>query len=77
MAYITGKIYGLPKPLKTRTKESRKKEAGTQHVYSVVIGVTKYYKVHFKRQDISKIKYFRKKTDALMFREMLRLNKYL
>jgi len=76
--YIDGKIYGVPTPLKKGHNTSpTKKKIGTEYVHKVNCHGYKYYKVHIKRQNKSKIKYFKKLKDAKMFVAFLRENKYL
>jgi len=76
--YIISKIYGVPTPLrKGHNTSPSKKKIGTEYVHKVNIGEQKYFKVHIKRQNKSKIKYFKKLKDAKMFVAFLRENKYL
>jgi hypothetical protein len=77
MNYINEKIYGLPKPLHNGVNTSAtKKRIGKEYVFKVCITGIEYYKVHIKRQNKSKIKYFKKLKDAKIFVEFLRKNKY-
>jgi hypothetical protein len=78
--YIDSKIYGVPAPLKKGNNTSpTKKRVGMEYIHKVYTGdgTYKYYKVHIKRQNKSKIKYFKKLKDAKMFVAFLRENKYL
>lgn len=75
--YIEAKIYGLPKPLSKGHNTSPTKKGGKEYVHKVKVRGYDYFKVHIKRQDVSKIKYFKLKKDAEMFVDMLRENKYL
>jgi hypothetical protein len=76
--YIDGTIYGVPKPLrKGHNTSPTKKKVGTEYVHKVVMSGIKYFKVHIKRQNKSKIKYFKKLKDAKMFVAFLRENKYI
>lgn len=78
--YIDSKIFGLPKPLRKGGNTSpNKKRIGKEYIHTVFAGdgTYKYYKVHIKRQNKSKIKYFKKLKDAKIFVEMLRQNNYL
>lgn len=77
MKYIKGKIYGLPKPYKIGYNTSHKKRINKEYVHKVEIYGFVYYKVHLKRSNVSKIKYFKKLKDAKLFVDMLRLNRYL
>lgn len=74
--YIHEKIYGLPKPSKPgyATSPSGKSKS---YVYKVNIGKYRYYKVHLKRGNKSKIYYFKNKPQAELFVEMLHVNRYL
>lgn len=76
MSYINKKIFGLPKPTKKITTHKRKTSL-PEYVHHVVIKNTPYFKVHIKRSDVSKIKYFKTLTAATMFVDSLRLNPYL
>jgi len=75
--YIEGMIYGLPKPLSKGHNTSPTKKGGKEYVHKVNIQGRQYFKVHIKRQDTSKIKYFKLKKDAEMFVDMLKENRYL
>jgi hypothetical protein len=76
--YINTKIYGLPVPTKTGHNTSPNKlRKDLEYIHKVHIRGSDYYKVHLKRQGISKIKYFSKLKEAKLFVEFLRLNKYL
>jgi hypothetical protein len=75
--YIKSKVYGLPKPLRRGWKTSSTKTEETKYIYLVKIKGFRYYKVHLKRQGLSKIKYFKTMNQALVFVEFLRLNPYL
>ena len=80
MSYINNKIFGLPKPLrKGHNTSSTSKRTGKAYVHKVFIGGVKspYYKCHIKRQNKSKIKYFKTMKEAKLFVLMLRENKYL
>lgn len=77
MKYINAKVYGLPSPKSIGHKTSNNKGERTKYVYKVEINGYTYYKVHMKRQDLSKIKYFKKLKTAQIFVEMLRINRYL
>ena len=77
MEYINDKIYGVPKPLKKGARTSLKKKKGSEYIHKVMINGSTYWKVHVKRQGTSKIKYFKERKSAVMFVEMLRINKYL
>lgn len=75
--YINDKIYGLPKLLKKGCNTSpNKNRIDSEYVHKVEINKYFYYKVHIKRQDVSKIKYFTKLKQAKLFVAMLRSNKY-
>ena len=75
--YVDGKIFGLPKPLKAGGNTRFKNKNHYPHVHNVIIGGNNYWKVHIKRQNKSKIKYFKTIKEAKLFVEMLRNNKYL
>lgn len=77
MNYINEKIYGVPKPLKKGARTSKAKKKGTEYIHKVTINGSTYYKVHVKRQGMSKIKYFKNRKSAKLFVDMLRINKYL
>lgn len=77
MSYINEKVYGLPKPLAKGHNTSPSKKERAAYVHKVTIRNRVYYKVHLKRQNISKIKYFKKKETAEIFVSMLKENKYL
>jgi len=76
--YLPRKVFGLPKATKPGHKTSSKAK---YHMYVVTIkkdGYSyKYYKVHVKRQNKSKIKYFTTKIEAQLFLDSLRINPYL
>lgn len=76
MNYINDKIFGLPKPLqKGHVTSPTGKPKG--YVHKVSIHGNTYYKVHIKRQGVSKIKYFKQLKIAKIFVLMLQENKYL
>lgn len=75
--YITDKIYGLPKPLSKGHNTSPTKDGGKEYLHKVSIKGYAYFKVHIKRQNVSKIKYFKKRKDAVVFIDMLKENRYL
>jgi hypothetical protein len=78
MKYINEKIYGLPRPLKIGHNTSTNKERkDKEYIHKVEIRGYTYYKVHIKRQDTSRIKYFKTMKDSKLFVLMLRENKYL
>jgi len=78
MSYINEKIYGLPKPLKRGANTSpTSKRKNKEYVHKVILNGYTYYKVHIKRQDVSKIKYFKTLKEAKLFVLMLKANKYL
>lgn len=78
MSYIKEKIYGLPRPLKVWCNTSPNKERkDKEYLHKVFIRGFTYYKVHIKRQNVSKIKYFKTMKTAKMFVLFLRENKYL
>lgn len=76
--YLPRKVYGLPKATKAGSKTSKKPR---YHLYTVTIAKEgysyTYYKVHLKRQDKSRIKYFKSKIQAQLFIDSLMLNPYL
>jgi hypothetical protein len=76
--YIKGMVYGLPKPSRmgwnTSPKSFRKDK---EYIHKVEMKGYTYFKVHLKRQDVSKIKYFKKFKEAKLFVDLLRENKYL
>ena len=77
-SYIDEKIYGLPKPLrKGHNSSPNKGRKGREYIHNVIVGSNKYYKVHVKRQNVSKIRYFKKLKEAKLFLQFLRENKYL
>jgi hypothetical protein len=76
MSYINKRVFGLPKPLRTGDN-TRVKHKLPAYVHKVKINGIKYFKVHLKRQDKSKIKYFKTLRQAEIFVELLRLNPYL
>lgn len=77
--YLPQKVFGLPKALKKGSNTSPTKPR--YHLYPVKINKNgysyNYYKVHLKRQDKSKIKYFKTKLEAQLFLDSLKLNPYL
>jgi hypothetical protein len=77
--YLPRKVFGLPKA--TRQGHNTSPTRPKYHLYVVTIkrnGYShKYYKVHLKRQNKSKIKYFTTKIEAQLFLESLKLNPYL
>lgn len=76
-SYINKKIYGLPKPLKKGSNTSpNKKRINQEYIHKVTIGYSVYFKVHIKRQGISKIKYFKTRKLAQTFVLMLKENSY-
>lgn len=76
--YINTKIYGLPVPTKVGHNTSPDKlRKDLEYIHKVTIYGNDYFKVHLKRQGISKIKYFSKLKEAKMFVDFLRENKYL
>jgi hypothetical protein len=74
--YINTRVFGLPK-LKRLGSNNRVKYNLPAYIHKVTIKGNKYFKVHLKRQDKSKIKYFKSRLDAEIFVDMLRLNNYL
>ena len=74
--YINKKVYGLPKPLKIGVR-NRYKKTYSAYVHKVTISNYIYFKVHLKRSDKSKIKYFKTMKEANIFVELLTLNPYL
>lgn len=73
--YLPQKVYGVPKATKQGHNTSSIKPR--YHLYRVKITGYTYYKVHLKRQDKSKIKYFKTKIEAQVFIDSLMLNPYL
>lgn len=76
MDYINGKVFGLPKPLH-EGRNTRCKHKLPPYVHKITIGEYTRFKVHLKRQGVSKIKYFKTLGEAVMFVDLLRLNPYL
>ncbi len=77
MNYLNKKLWGLPKPKKVRSaKPIKRKEKLPPYIHKVTIAGFIYFKVHIKRQDKSKIKYFKTLDQASMFIDLLRLNPY-
>lgn len=74
--YINERIWGVPKPNK-KGGDTRVKHNLPPYVHKVDIDGYIKYKVHVKRGDVSKIKYFNTLQEACMFAEMLKLNPYL
>lgn len=70
------KVVGLPKPSR-RGYNTRVKHNYKPYIHRVKISGLTYYKVHIKRQNKSKIKYFKFKYEAEMFLKLLQLNPYL
>lgn len=78
MNYINKKIFGIPKPLKEGYNTSSTSDrTGKEYIHKVKIYSTIYYKFHIKRQNVSRIKYFKKFKDAKLFMLMLVENNYL
>lgn len=75
--YINSKIFGVPKPLKKGARTGYKKKRHYPYVHSVSMRGYQLWKVHIKRQNVSKIKYFKTLKEAKLFVDMLRENKYL
>ncbi len=73
------RIFGLPKAKRNGNNTSPTKTNGAAYLHKVVINGCKYYKIHIARQSgkFSKIKYFKRRKDAVLFLEMLNLNPYL
>ena len=76
MDYIESKVYGLPKP-KRKGNNTGSKHRRKEYVHKVTIRKNTYYKVHVKRDDKSKIKYFKTFKVACIFIDMLKENPYL
>lgn len=72
--YLPMKVFGLPKSKHKGWNTSKKPK---YHMYVVKIAGYTYYKIHLKRQDKSKIKYFKSKLQAQLFLESLKINPYL
>jgi hypothetical protein len=75
--YINKKVFGLPKPLRDGKCTSPLKPEGTEYIYPVMINNQLRFKVQLHRGGKSKIKYFKDFKTAVLFRDMLRLNRYL
>lgn len=76
MSYINEVIYGVPKPLrKGHNTSPTSKRVGKEYVHKVTIYGCTYYKVHVKRQGVSKIKYFKKLRQAKLFVSIMRENR--
>ena len=75
--YIDGKIFGVPKPLRNGFNTRFKNKNHYPHVYFVNIRGYERWKVQIKRQNKSKIKYFKTLKEAKLFVDMLRNNKYI
>lgn len=74
--YIYETIYGVPKPLrKGHNTSPNSRRVGKEYVHRVLINGSKYYKVHVKRQGVSKIKYFKKMRQAKLFVSIMRENR--
>lgn len=73
--YLPDKLYPLPKAKRqgNNTRDGKPRD----HVYRVEIGGQTYYKVHVKRSEQSRIRYFKTRNEAKLFVEMLRENPYL
>lgn len=74
--YLPRKVYGLPKAKREGFVTSPTGKTKT-HLYRVKIGDNTYFKVHLKRQNKSKIKYFKTRLEAQLFVDSLRLQPYL
>lgn len=74
--YINEKVFGLPSPSKPGFRNRYKKKY-SPYVHKVSINNYIYFKVHLKRGDKSKIKYFKTMREANIFVELLNLNPYL
>jgi len=76
--YIDDRIFGIPKPLnKGHNTSPNKSRIGMEYIHKVKIKNNVYFKVQIKRQNVSKIKYFKQLKEAKLFVMMLRENKYL
>lgn len=77
--YINEKVYGLPKPLKKGHNSSPNSDRIDKeyiHRWEDSRGYV-LYRVMLKRQGVYKTKYFKTFKEAKLFRDMLRINKYL
>lgn len=76
MNYFNEKIYGLSKQKRKgcNTGSSKRKK---EYVHKVNVSGYEYYKVHIKRGNKCKIKYFKTFKEASMFVDLLKLNPYL
>lgn len=78
MNYLPKKVYCLPNGSRDGRRTSRRRK---YHIYKVSISQPgynyTYYKVHLKRQDKSKIKYFKSRLEAQLFLDSLQINRYL
>ena len=77
MEYINACIFGLPRPKRLGNNTSKFNRLGIEYIHRVEIHGSVYYKVRIKRQDKSKIKYFKNLKSALIYRDMLRINRYM
>jgi len=75
--YINAKVYGLPKPLRDGKCTSPFKAIDTEYIYPVMIKGLLYFKVQLHRGGKHKTKYFKSFKTAVIFRDMLKLNRYL
>ncbi len=78
--YINEMIYGLPRPLKKGANTSpTSKRVDKEYIHRHFDKNTGYvrFRVLVKRQNVYKCKYFKTFKEAKMFRDMLRINKYL
>lgn len=75
MNYLNEKIYGIPKQKRKghNTGSGKRKK---EYVHKINISGYEYYKVHIKRGQKSKIKYFKSFKEASMFVDLLKLNPY-
>ena len=77
--YIEAVIYGLPRPLRkgaNTSTNSKRIDKEYIHKHTNEKGFI-YWRVLVKRQDVYKCKYFKTFKEAKLFRDMLKINRYL